>query len=316
MNKQIKTKKTITCSICGVMGHNKSNEKFHPIVVVIKYDDYCECDFPRFTINDDGIQSCRNCGNRDHYKDGVVDEWSDNESECDDEDDENKSFNPDDQDLIIIKGGAPEPIPIVKIQPCVEQTPIEKPILRDSNYDAVIAEINAGVCSLDNAIRINKYILKVRTYNGSTTGIPTYELRMVERFGCCPHDNILDGGKRNTYTVGNIFGETKLEVTPDGQIIYDKTYFKGKDKQKYFATRWFWRPEHSGWTNSYLYAAKRYTSVGVEILGMRGSHLTKDGKYKYEGVSIADLKEACKKNGIKGISGKDKHELVKLLMKV
>ena len=128
--KQIKTKKTITCSVCGVMGHNKSNEKFHPIVVVIKYDDYCECDFPRFTINDDGIQSCRNCGNRDHYKDGVVDEWSDNESECDDEekyeegekefidaclnDDfdtmkslfeqkKNKSFNPDDLDLIAPK---------------------------------------------------------------------------------------------------------------------------------------------------------------------------------------------------------------------
>jgi hypothetical protein len=327
---------TITCSTCGKTGHNKGNEKFHPIV---SNEDKAE------------LRPCYKCGVRGgrYSFDGgeelyeVDDEWycgeckdtlpteedaEEGEKEFIDaclnddfdtmkslfEQKKNKSFNPDDLDLIIIKGGAPEPIPIVKIKPCVEQTPIEKPILRDSNYDAVIAEINAGACSFDNAIRMNKYILKVRTYTG--TEIPTYSLEMVKRFGCCPHDNIWDGGKRNTYTVGNIFGETKLQVTPDGQIIYDKTYFKGKDKQKYFATRWFERPESSGWQNSYLYEARGYHSSGIEVLGMKGRHLTKDGKYKYEGVSIADLKEACKKNGIKGVSGKDKHELVKLLMKV
>lgn len=223
------------------------------------------------------------------------------------------AINPDDLDLIIIKGGAPEPIPIVKIQPVVEQTPIEKPILRDSKYDAVIAEINAGVCSIDNAIRMNKYRLIVHTYIG-TTGIQDSYLKMVGRFGCCPHDS----GKKNTYMVGNIFGETKLQLTPDGQIIYDRTYFKGKDKQKYFATRWFERPESSGWDNSYIdeNRGRGCHRSGVEVFGMRGGHLTKDGKFKYEGVSIAHLKEACKKNGIKGFSGKDKHELVKLLMKV
>ena len=229
----------------------------------------------------------------------------------------NKSFNPDDQDLIIIKGGAPEPIPIVKIQPCVEQTPIEKPIVKDSNYDAVIAEINAGVCSLDNAIRINKHILFVKAYSvNPNTQFKSFDLRCVERFGSCPHNNVWDGGKKNTYTVGNIFGETKVEITKDGEIIYDRTYFKGKDKQKYFATRWGWRPESSSWQNCFLDSTHRWNKSGVEILGMKGTHLTKDGKYKYEGVSIAQLKDACKNNGVKGTSGKDKHELVKLLMKI
>jgi hypothetical protein len=36
---KIKTKKTITCSTCGVIGHNKSNKKFHPIVE----EKHCEC---------------------------------------------------------------------------------------------------------------------------------------------------------------------------------------------------------------------------------------------------------------------------------
>lgn len=55
---------------------------------------------------------------------------------------------------------------------------------------------------------------------------------------------------------------------------------------------------------------------GVEVLGMRPNR-TKDGKYKYEGKSIKDLKNACKSNGIKGYSScKEKVDIVKLLMKV
>jgi hypothetical protein len=227
------------------------------------------------------------------------------------------AFNPDDQDLIIIKGGAPEPIPIVKIKPCVEQTPIEKPIVRDSKYDAVIAEINAGVCSLDNAIRINKHILFVKAYSvNPNTQFKSFDLRYVERFGCCPHQDWVGNAYSSYYVIGNIFGETRLRVTEDGEIIYDRTYFKGKDKQKEFATRWLGRPESSGWQNCFLGNSRGWNKSGIEILGMRGTHLTKDGKYKYEGVSIAQLKDACKMNGVKGTSGKDKHELVKLLMKV
>ena len=61
---------------------------------------------------------------------------------------------------------------------------------------------------------------------------------------------------------------------------------------------------------------KKLDKNGIEILGMKPNR-TADGKYKYEGTSIKDLKEACKKNGIKGYSTcKDKCDLVKLLMKI
>ena len=38
----------------------------------------CECPFPKFVIRD-GIQFCRACELPDHYKNGVVADWSDNE---------------------------------------------------------------------------------------------------------------------------------------------------------------------------------------------------------------------------------------------
>ena len=41
----------------------------------------CECSFPKFVV-DDGIQSCIYCGLNDHYKNGVVADWSDDEEEC------------------------------------------------------------------------------------------------------------------------------------------------------------------------------------------------------------------------------------------
>ena len=53
----------------------------------------------------------------------------------------------------------------------------------------------------------------------------------------------------------------------------------------------------------------------IEILGMKPIR-TKDGKYKYQNISAQNLKDRCKKNGIKGYSKCDKTELVKLLMKV
>jgi len=249
-------------------------------------------------------------------------------------------------------GLAPEPIPIVVLQPLIVEEEISEymsdlvecsvclkqtkridlhwnegggsftdvcescSIVRDVKYDAVIAEINAGVCSLDNAIRINKHQIKVHTYVNPNTQIKKSHLRYVERFGMCPHQDFKSDSAKDPYIVGNIFGETKLRLTPDGEIIYDRTYFKGKDKQKYFATRWLGRPESSGWQNCFLGYLSGYFDSGIEILGMEGRRLTKDGKYKYEGVSIAHLKDACKMNGIKGTSGKDKHELVKLLMKI
>ena len=45
--------------------------------------------------------------------------------------------------------------------------------------------------------------------------------------------------------------------------------------------------------------------------------LTKDGKYQFDGgLSLIDLRNACKMNGIKGYSKCDKLEMVKLLLKV
>jgi hypothetical protein len=409
MNKQIKTKKTITCSTCGKTGHNKNNEKFHPdykftgvsvptpvklggreytheerekiedgklqplcfgcniktnthrqqfidelqgggfytfccdntVCIQLQWNSVVEDGNNCYRVEDKAeLRPCYKCGVRgSRYSfDGgeelyeVDDEWycgeckdtlptdeekyEEGEKEFIDaclnddfdtmkslfEQKKNKSFNPDDLDLIIIKGGAPEPIPIVKIQPCVEQTPIEKPIVKDSNYDAVIAEINAGVCSFDNAIRINKSLFTVYKFKNTDGGRLA---RVKHRGGCCPHQEHRLFNYTDPYLVGNIFGETKLRITADGQIEYDRTYFKGKDKQNHFATLYDCRLDDSD-----------LTQTGVEVFGMRGGHLTKDGKYKYEGVSIANLKEACKKNGIKGFSGKDKHELVKLLMKV
>jgi hypothetical protein len=41
-------------------------------------EEHCVCDFPKFKITD-GIQSCEHCGKCDHYKNGIVDDWSDEE---------------------------------------------------------------------------------------------------------------------------------------------------------------------------------------------------------------------------------------------
>ena len=55
---------------------------------------------------------------------------------------------------------------------------------------------------------------------------------------------------------------------------------------------------------------------GIEILGMKPSTKTTDGKFKYEGISIKDLKQHCKNNGIKKYSKYDKVGLVKLLISI
>jgi len=64
-----------------------------------------------------------------------------------------------------------------------------------------------------------------------------------------------------------------------------------------------------------IYFFEPMRRTGIEVLGMTASR-TKDGKYTYKGLLSVELKEACQKNGIKGLSKCDKTELVKLLMKV
>jgi len=140
---------TITCSTCGKTGHNKSNEKFHPIVVVVK-DNEDDNDSIASDDEDDGFENCEYCGYIHHYEDKCP-----NETTCE----HYEKINEDDLDIIVIKGGATEPIPIVKIKPCVEQTPIEKPIVKDSNYDAVVSELKQ-VLKLDKAVGL-KYIRQI-----------------------------------------------------------------------------------------------------------------------------------------------------------
>ena len=48
--------------------------------------------------------------------------------------------------------------------------------------------------------------------------------------------------------------------------------------------------------------------TGIEILGMKPIR-TKDGKYKYQNITAQNLKDRCKKNGIKGYSKCDKQNL-------
>lgn len=55
---------------------------------------------------------------------------------------------------------------------------------------------------------------------------------------------------------------------------------------------------------------------GIEILGTKPSIKTADNKFKYEGISIKDLKKACKDNGIKKYSKFSKLELVTALLKI
>jgi len=59
-----------------------------------------------------------------------------------------------------------------------------------------------------------------------------------------------------------------------------------------------------------------YNKNGIEVLGMKPSEKTADGKFKYQGISIKDLKKHCKENGLKKYSSFDKVGLVKILMTI
>jgi hypothetical protein len=84
-----------------------------------------------------------------------------------------------------------------------------------NRFNSVIAEIANGVCSLDNAIRVNKKLLVIRSWVGKD-GATHYELTHPEnrRFGCSHSTEWVGVGKGTTntgyYTIGNIFGETKM----------------------------------------------------------------------------------------------------------
>tara|TARA_R110000772_G_C12979683_1_gene405702 strand:+ start:35 stop:508 length:474 start_codon:yes stop_codon:yes gene_type:complete len=61
---------------------------------------------------------------------------------------------------------------------------------------------------------------------------------------------------------------------------------------------------------------RKVVKNGIEILGMKPSKKTTDGKFKYEGISMKDLKKYCRDNGLKKYSSKSKLELVKMLLSI
>jgi len=56
-----------------------------------------------------------------------------------------------------------------------------------------------------------------------------------------------------------------------------------------------------------------YEKNGIEILGLK--YTENDIKYKYQGISIKELKNICKINNIKGYTKMDKLSLIKALLK-
>tara|TARA_Y100000114_G_C11692740_1_gene294420 strand:- start:89 stop:565 length:477 start_codon:yes stop_codon:yes gene_type:complete len=77
---------------------------------------------------------------------------------------------------------------------------------------------------------------------------------------------------------------------------------------------------HRSWTNKFNEKLGHsgddwcFERNGIEVLGVKPSHKTSDGKFKYEGLSIVDMRKMCKMNGVKGYSKADKLGLVKILM--
>jgi hypothetical protein len=70
---------------------------------------------------DDGFENCEDCGYIHHYEDKCP-----NETTCEHYERWKEEEDNDELDLIIIKGGAPEPIPIVKIQPPIVEEEISE----------------------------------------------------------------------------------------------------------------------------------------------------------------------------------------------
>jgi hypothetical protein len=154
-------------------------------------------------------------------------------------------------------------------------------------FDCVIAEINGGLFNAEMVMKLfrKNFIIKPNGFietNGKRFVYYCHSSRW-ETNECCLG-----------FTLPTCFGE--IGLAKNAVLVgYEE-------------------PCKRNW--SYKYKCRNRYRCGVEVLGMRPNR-TKDGKYKYEGKSIKDLKNACKANGIKGYSScKEKVDIVKLLMKV
>ncbi len=160
-----------------------------------------------------------------------------------------------------------------------------------ASFDLVVSELN----SLDNLKYCEKQFKKRIFWEGNW---------VKDRFG--RYSGGLVGsserdsrGKFERYFCyfDTIFGQCRIYEDKTMKRIGDRKYIDSCD----------------GWEKWKSYPS--YHQRGIEILGMKPNR-TKDGKYKYEGITITELKECCKKNGLKGYSGKDKIELIRLLIKM
>ena len=116
-----------------------------------------------------------------------------------------------------------------------------------------------------------------------------------------------------------VFKYRKIKVTNEN-LLYDPLWVNinlgGVSSMDHFLYGSFGGQNNTKpFKKMYSFSLSREYKSGIEILGMKPRR-TKDGKYKYHNISGQDLKDKCKKNGIKGYSKCDKTELVKLLMKV
>jgi hypothetical protein len=161
-----------------------------------------------------------------------------------------------------------------------------------ASFDLVVSELNSDYYTLKNANRVFRKQVELRHW-GTNCLKPLWKYtNRVGYTGCCS----ISSKYNNHFEFRCVFG----------LFIYEFSDFipNLKPYPKYYALNLgenFWRT--------------RKDKCGVEVVGMKPNR-TKDGKYKYEGISIKELKESCKNNGLKGFSGKDKCELVAMLMKV
>jgi len=173
-------------------------------------------------------------------------------------------------------------------------------------FNAVINEINAGVNTRENCMRLTRLQIDpvfnrhlTRTISVCTNKRDDGSIRYTLHANYSSGELIWKGNDakgEDWYIRGNIFGYIKIRMFND-KLECDLSYpFKPRPYANY--TNW----NRFGWR------------CGIEVLHMKG-HRTKDGKYKYEGITIKDLREYCKKNGIKGYTKLDKFELVNLLLK-
>jgi len=86
----------------------------------------------------------------------------------------------------------------------------------------------------------------------------------------------------------------------------------------YYCVNKYYVKDDRNWTHFDSWRGICFSKIknGIEILGTKPSIKTADNKFKYEGISIKDLKKACKDNGIKKYSKFSKLELVTALLKI